>query len=62
VLRVVLDAPGHEPLRLAFVRDLLRALRRLREAAPALAIWAQTQRLPESPAAPRRPAATPKLH
>ncbi len=53
VLRVVLDGPDHEPLRLAFVRDLLRALRRLREAAPALAVWASAQRPPESPAAPR---------
>lgn len=44
VMRVVLDAPGHEPLRLALLRDLLRALRRLREAAPALAIWAAAHR------------------
>jgi 4-hydroxy-3-methylbut-2-enyl diphosphate reductase len=54
VLRVVVDAPGHEPLRPGFVRDLLRALRRLREAAPALAIWASTQCVPEWPRQPRR--------
>jgi 4-hydroxy-3-methylbut-2-enyl diphosphate reductase len=53
VLRVVFDVPGHEPLRLALLRDLLRALRRLREAAPALAVWASAQRSPESPGAPR---------
>jgi 4-hydroxy-3-methylbut-2-enyl diphosphate reductase len=43
VLRVVLDAPRHELLRPAFLRNLPRALRRLREAAPALASWAATQ-------------------
>ena len=67
VLRVVLDAPGHELRRLALLRELLRALRRLREAAPALAIWASAQRSPESPrtskrgpapASARRPGAT----
>lgn len=54
VLRVVLDAPGHELLRLALLRDLRRALRRLREAAPALAIWASAQSSPESPRASKR--------
>ncbi len=53
-LRVVLDAPGHESLRLALLRNLLRALRRLREATPALAIWARAQRLPESPGVAQR--------
>jgi 4-hydroxy-3-methylbut-2-enyl diphosphate reductase len=61
VLRVVLDAPGHELLRLALLRDLLRALRRLREAAPALAVWASALRSPESPGAPRRFVDAPKL-
>jgi 4-hydroxy-3-methylbut-2-enyl diphosphate reductase len=40
VLRVVLDAPRHEILSPAFPSQLLRALRRLRETAPALARWA----------------------
>jgi 4-hydroxy-3-methylbut-2-enyl diphosphate reductase len=61
VLRVVLDAPGREPLRLAFLRDLLRALRALREAAPALGVWASSLRVPEWPRAPRPRAAAPKL-
>jgi 4-hydroxy-3-methylbut-2-enyl diphosphate reductase len=47
VLRVVFDTRSHEPLRLSLLRDLLRALRRLREAAPALAVWAAAQRPPE---------------
>jgi 4-hydroxy-3-methylbut-2-enyl diphosphate reductase len=51
VLRVVLDAPDHELWRLTTLRNLRRALRRLREAAPALAIWAQAQRAPEPPRA-----------
>jgi 4-hydroxy-3-methylbut-2-enyl diphosphate reductase len=61
VLRVVLDAVGHEPLRLGLLRDLLRALRRLREAAPALVLWASTHRLPEWPGPPRRRADASKL-
>jgi 4-hydroxy-3-methylbut-2-enyl diphosphate reductase len=43
VLRVVLDAPGHELLRPALFRNLRRALLRLRELAPALAGWAAAQ-------------------
>jgi hypothetical protein len=58
---VVLDAPGREPLRPAFLRDLLRALRALREAAPALAVWASTLRVPVGPRAARARAAAPKL-
>jgi 4-hydroxy-3-methylbut-2-enyl diphosphate reductase len=54
VLRVVLDAPGHELLRLASLRNLRRALRGLREATPALAIWASAQRSPESPRTSKR--------
>jgi 4-hydroxy-3-methylbut-2-enyl diphosphate reductase len=61
VLRVVLDAPGRELLRLASLRDLLRALRRLREAAPALAFWASTHGSPESPGAPRPRLDAPRL-
>ena len=40
VLRVVLDGPAHELLHPATVTRALRALRRLREAAPALERWA----------------------
>ncbi|RIK91723.1 MAG: hypothetical protein DCC71_24860, partial [Proteobacteria bacterium] len=40
VLRVVSDGPGHELLRPAVVVNGLVALRRLRDAAPALADWA----------------------
>lgn len=40
VLRVVLDAPGHEIARPGVLRALGVALRRLRRAAPALAAWA----------------------
>jgi len=61
VLRVVFDAPGRETLRLALLRDLLRALRGLRKVAPALAIWASTQCVPEWPRAPRPRADAPKL-
>jgi 4-hydroxy-3-methylbut-2-enyl diphosphate reductase len=39
VLRVVLDGPGHELTRLGLLNDVRRALRLLRQAAPALAIW-----------------------
>ena len=46
VLRIVLDGPGHELLRPALPRQALRALRRLREAAPALAHWAQDESAP----------------
>lgn len=53
VLRVVFDTPGREKLRLGLLRDLTRALRRLREAAPALAIWASSMCVPEWPRAPR---------
>ena len=40
VLRVVSDGPGHELLRPGIVRNGVRALRRLRATAPALAEWA----------------------
>jgi 4-hydroxy-3-methylbut-2-enyl diphosphate reductase len=61
VLRAVFDGPGRETLRPTLLRDLLRALRGLREAAPALAIWASTQRLREWPMAPRPRANAAKL-
>ena len=40
VLRVVSDGPGHELLRPAILWNGVRALRRLRSAAPALRAWA----------------------
>jgi len=40
VLRVVVDSPGHEIFTLSLLRHGLRALARLRAAAPALEIWA----------------------
>ncbi|MDJ0852093.1 MAG: 1-hydroxy-2-methyl-2-butenyl 4-diphosphate reductase [Myxococcota bacterium] len=40
VLRVVLDGPEHELFRPELPRQVFRALRRLREVAPALARWA----------------------
>jgi 4-hydroxy-3-methylbut-2-enyl diphosphate reductase len=40
VLRIVLDAPGHELSARELPRNGWRALRRLRAAAPALALWA----------------------
>ena len=42
VLRVVSDGPDHELFGTGVVANGLRALRALRAAAPALAIWAQT--------------------
>jgi 4-hydroxy-3-methylbut-2-enyl diphosphate reductase len=41
VLRVVSDGPGHELWSPAIVRNGIAALRRLRQAAPALADWAE---------------------
>ena len=46
VLRVVSDGPGHEQLRPAIVRQGLHALRRLRDAAPALERWGERVALP----------------
>jgi 4-hydroxy-3-methylbut-2-enyl diphosphate reductase len=40
VLRVVSDGPGHELFRPSILWDGVTALRRLRDAAPALAAWA----------------------
>jgi hypothetical protein len=56
VLRVVLDGPEHELLRLALVRNGLCALGRLRAAAPALARWGAELARSAAPDAPVRPA------
>jgi 4-hydroxy-3-methylbut-2-enyl diphosphate reductase len=41
VLRVVSDGPGHELFRPSIFRDGTKALRQLRDAAPALSRWNQ---------------------
>jgi 4-hydroxy-3-methylbut-2-enyl diphosphate reductase len=46
VLRVVSDGPGHELMRPAIVRQGVHALRRLRDAAPALERWGERVALP----------------
>jgi 4-hydroxy-3-methylbut-2-enyl diphosphate reductase len=62
VLRVVLDAPGHELLRPRTLCNLRRALRRLRAAAPALASWASAQPREASPSADHRRPGAPESH
>jgi 4-hydroxy-3-methylbut-2-enyl diphosphate reductase len=54
VLRVVMDSPKHEVWRPSSLAHLLRALRTLRRAAPAIAAWARAAReIEEGAAHPR---------